>query len=100
MKKTIDIVSDAEVKRIHGAANCGPDISMRRVVDEGVLAYAFGFSAGHTTMLILREHGLLKKPRPGSRYQSLTRKGYRYLHAMKGLTPLDAIHAVMEGSAK
>jgi hypothetical protein len=54
----------------------------RQVVDEGVLKYAFGYTSGATQLSILLEHGLLRKPKPGSYKSSLTSKGMRYLRAV------------------
>lgn len=81
MQKTTDIVSDAEIERVHGYANFG-SISKRGVVNEGVMKYAFGFTSGHTEMTILREHGLIKLSRRMSYDADLTKKGKKYLRAL------------------
>lgn len=89
MTTPAEIVTDAEVERVHANANFGPCLTKRDVVDEGVLTYAFGFTSGYTQITILREHGLIEKP---DRYNShLTKKGYRYLHAMFNNVPLSKI---------
>lgn len=87
-----EIVPDVEVERVHANANFGPYLTKRDVVDQGVLTYAFGYTSGYTQMTILREHGLIEKP---DRYNShLTKKGYRYLHAMFNNVPLSEIMKV------
>lgn len=78
-----EIVTDAEIDRVHGHANFG-GMGKREVVNDGVLKYAFGYTGGHTQLTILLEHGLLRKPRPGKYSSTLTRKGQRYLRAVYG----------------
>jgi hypothetical protein len=78
-----DIISDAEIERVHGYANFG-GIKKRTVVDEGVLKYAFGYSGGSTQLSILLEHGLIRKPRSMHYDSDLTKKGKRYLRAVFG----------------
>lgn len=73
-----DVISDAEIIRVHGYANFGPTMSPRDVVNEGVRKYAVGYQSGHTQLTILREHGLITQPRPGSYAANLTQKGKRY----------------------
>lgn len=88
------LVSDEEIERVHANANFG-SMSKRRVVDEGVLKYAMGYSGGATQLSILLEHGLVRRPKP-CRYGSvLTVKGQRYLRAMYGLTTIDDILNLM-----
>lgn len=77
-----EIISDAEIVRVHGHANFGPTMTPRDVVNEGVLKYAIGYHSGHTQLTILLEHGLITKPRPGSYDASLTKKGKRYARAL------------------
>jgi hypothetical protein len=76
-----EIISDAQIKAVHGFANFG-SMSPRAVVNEGVLKYAMGYSSGHTQMTILIEHGLIKRPRPGKYSSELTVKGRKYLRAV------------------
>lgn len=78
-----DIISDAEIYRVHADANFG-SMGKRQVVNEGVLKYAFGYSSGRTQMCILLEHGLIRKPAPGHWQSALTKKGQRYLRAVFG----------------
>jgi hypothetical protein len=78
MPKLEEIITDAEVDRVHGNANFG-DLSKRRVIADGVLKYAFGYVGGHTQLCILIKHGLIHKPKPGSYKSTLTAKGRRYL---------------------
>lgn len=92
MRKPVDIVSDAAIERVHGNANFGPDFSKRRVVNEGVLNYAFGYTTGYTMMTILREHGLITKPQGYK--ASLTEKGKEYLRGMFQGVPLAQIAAL------
>lgn len=69
------LISDAEIIDVHGNADFGP-IPPRKVVNEGVLKAAFGYSGGHTQFLILREHQLIRRD------WSLTVKGLKYLRAL------------------
>lgn len=78
-----EIITDAEIDRVHGHANFG-DMSKRSVVNEGLLKYAFGFTSGFTQLSILIEHGLVRKPLPGSYSTTLTKKGFKYLQAVFG----------------
>ena len=78
-----DIISDADLERVHGNAKFGA-MSMRLIVSDGVLKYAIGYTSGHTQFRILLEHGLIRTPKPGSYRSSLTAKGRRYLRAMIG----------------
>jgi hypothetical protein len=95
MTETVNnIIRDAEIERVHANANFG-SMPKRRVVDEGVLKYAFGYSSGSTQLSILLEHGLIRKPKPGRYGSVLTVKGQRYLRAMKGLTTFDDILNLM-----
>ena len=89
MKTTAEIVPDADVERVHGHTNFGPDLTPRDVVDQGVLTYAFGYTSGHTQMTILIEHGLIAK---SHNYTSrLTKKGLSYLRSMFMQVPLTEI---------
>ncbi len=76
-----EIISDAEIARVHGNANFGI-MTPRAVVNDGVRKYAFGFSGGHTQLCILMEHGLITKPRPGRYDANLTKKGKAYARAI------------------
>lgn len=78
------IVSDFDVETRH-VANFGP-MPARRVVNEGVLKTAIGYSCGSTMRGILRAHGL-SAGREGD--EVLTEKGERYARALfdqKGIT--------------
>lgn len=81
MKKVHDIVSDKELVRVHGNAHFGA-MTMRQVLADGVKKYAVGFTGGHTQLMILREHKLITKPRPGSCRANLTGKGKEYARAL------------------
>ena len=81
MRNPEEIITDAEIIRVHGYANFG-DMTPREVVNEGVKKYAVGFTSGHTQMCILREHGLIRKPKPGSYSAVLTAKGKAYARSI------------------
>lgn len=85
-----EIITDAEIERVHGHANFG-SMSKRRVVDEGVWKYAIGFTGGHTQCEILRDHGLITGAKSGRHRAkaSLTEKGKTYARALysKGVWP-------------
>ena len=83
MKNTEQIISDTMIDRVHGYANFG-EMSNRDVVADGVLKYAFGYTSGHTQLMIILEHGLVHKPRPGKYETTLTKKGKAYLRAVFG----------------
>jgi hypothetical protein len=91
MKPTHKIIDQAQVHSVHANANFGEGVSMRSVVDEGVLQYALGYSTGHTQMVILQEHGLINRPRAIRQQPVLSAKGKRYLRAMFHNVPLDKI---------
>lgn len=75
-----DIVSDHEIIEVHAYARFG-GMSPRRVVDEGVLKYAFGYHHGSTARAILLEHGLMIEE-GRHRHPRLTGKGADYLRAL------------------
>lgn len=79
MEKASDIISDAQVIKVHANANFG-DKTPRQTLNGAVLSYAMGFTTGHTAMTILHEHGLIKNSRSYS--ANLTVKGKRYARAM------------------
>ena len=75
------IISDEEISRVHAYANFG-SMSPRDVVNDGVKKYAVGYQGGSTQVAILREHGLITKPK-GSGYRAdLTEKGKLYARAI------------------
>ena len=76
-----EIISDADVDRIHANANFG-DMPKRQVINEGVFKYAIGSHCGHTQTQILREHGLITQPRGPAENASLTAKGKRYARSV------------------
>ncbi|WP_298700915.1 hypothetical protein [uncultured Brevundimonas sp.] len=77
-----EVISDEEIARVHGHANFGPAITPRQVVNDGVRKYAVGYQGGYTQLTILREHGLITKPAPGSYAANLTKKGKRYARVL------------------
>jgi hypothetical protein len=76
-----DIISDDEISRVHGYANFG-SMSPREVVNDGVRKYAVGYTGGSTQIAILREHGLITKPRGCGYSADLTKKGKRYARSI------------------
>lgn len=93
LKRPEEIVTDAEIERVHGHANFGSR-SKRAVVDEGVLKRTFGYSCGATMRAILIEHGLIRVRNPFHE-GSLTAKGRRYLRALVRETTIDALLRTM-----
>ena len=93
MKTPEQIISDAAINRVHGYANFG-EMSKRDVVTEGVIKYAFGYTSGHTQLMIILEHGLVHKPRPGKYQTTLTEKGRAYLRAVFGVRFCDVFAIV------
>jgi len=79
-KSAEQIITDAEVTRVHGNANFGSQ-APRQVLADGVWKYSMGYSGGHTQLTILLEHGLIRKPKPGSYRSTLTKRGEAYLRA-------------------
>lgn len=77
MKAVEDIISDADVIRVHGNSNFG-SLTPREVIADGVRKAAVGYHTGHTQFCILREHGLITKPRGMSYDFNLTKKGKLY----------------------
>jgi hypothetical protein len=75
------IISDAEIARVHGRANFGT-MTAREVVDDGISNVAVGHHCGHTQFTILREHGLITKPKAMSYDCNLTKKGKKYYRAV------------------
>ncbi len=90
-----EVIPDSEIEAVHGG-NFG-SMTKRGVVDEGVLKYAFGYQSGHTQLQILMEHGLIRKPKAGSYYSTLTKKGQAYLRAMFSEVRLGKILELREG---
>lgn len=68
-----EIISDEEIDAVHGGADFGPVITKREVVNHGVLKCASGYHQGHTSSVIIKEHGLVN-----DEYE-LTAKGRTYL---------------------
>jgi hypothetical protein len=78
--QTDKIIPEADVIRIHGYANFGA-MTPREVIADGVLKYAYGYQSGHTQLMILLEHRLVRKPKPGSYRSTLTKRGQAYFRA-------------------
>lgn len=72
-----ELISDAEVNRVHGYANFG-GMTPRDVIRDGVQKYAVGYAGGATQIAILREHGLITKPKGIGYAADLTKKGKSY----------------------
>ena len=97
MNKPEDIISDEAVTRVHGRANFG-SMTPREVLADGVLKYAMGYSGGHTQLCILMEHKLIKKPKPGKYYTTLTKLGQKYLRAAHPIATLRATPEALAAS--
>jgi len=80
MEKAREIITDDQIKSVHGNADFG-GMALRDVVDEGVLKMAFNFHTGGTQFEILREHELIS-PTGHPTNAKLTKKGYSYLRAV------------------
>lgn len=79
--KLAEIVSDDEIVKVHANANFG-SMAPREVVNDGVRKTAVGYHCGHTQFTILREHGLITKPRAMSHDANLTKKGKAYARVL------------------
>ena len=75
-----ELISDAEIDRVHANANFG-SMPKRDVVNEGVLKAAVGWHSGHTMNCIIVEHGLAKWRKDRHKPPYLTNKGKNYLFA-------------------
>jgi hypothetical protein len=82
-----DIISDADVTRVHGHANFG-SMTPRDVLADGVWKYSMGYTGGWTQLTILMEHHLITKPKPGSYKADLTVKGKAYLRSLNTKNPV------------
>ncbi|WP_298983411.1 hypothetical protein [uncultured Roseibium sp.] len=76
--KPEDIITDAEIDRVHGYANFG-SMGKREVVDEALAKAACGYHNGHTAQTIIAEHGLIVSSRRRG-ITSLTQRGRKYLY--------------------
>lgn len=72
-----EIIPDSEIEKVHGNANFG-GMGKRDVVNLGLLKCASGYYQGHTSTMIITEHGLITKE------YELTPKGKQYLWAAFG----------------
>ena len=81
MVKLSDIITDAEIDRVHGNANFGY-MDKRDVVNEGVAKIHLSYSCGYTQEQILIGHGLVFE-RKGRSPKFLKPKGKRYFAAMQ-----------------
>lgn len=79
MKTPEEILSDADIERVHANANFGAT-SKRDVVESGLISYAFGFTTGNTMLQILAEHNLVRISKGYN--ATLTKRGFEYLRAM------------------
>ena len=93
METVQKIISDDKISTVHANANFG-DTPKREVVNIGVVQAALGYSMGHTMQQIITEHGLAK--RTGGYYPKLTKKGFRYLHALMGGRVSEVISYIAE----
>lgn len=83
MKKPSEIITDAEVMRVHANARFG-SMTPREVVDKGTLKTAFGYHCGSTMQSILLDHKLTKPLKGGAARANLTPKGWNYFRALMG----------------
>lgn len=79
-----EIISDEEIERVHAHANFG-SMDKRTVVNQGVLKCASGYYQGHTSNMIIKEHGLVTEE------YELTPKGRAYLWAAFSNPPEDSV---------
>ena len=91
----LDIIDDKKLNEVHGNANFG-SMTPREVVNDGVLKYSMGYSGGATQIAILREHGLITKPK--GYYANLTKKGKMYLRTLVA-GKLDEVLNILDGDA-
>lgn len=85
-----DIISDAEIIKVHANANFG-STSPREVVEKGIFQVACGFDNGGSTMqAILLEHKLITKPK-GYR-SNLTVKGKKYLRFLHNTSRIQYVY--------
>lgn len=70
--RPVDIISDAEIDRVHSFADFG-DSPKRNVVNDGLLKAACGSYQGSTSKWIIQKHGLIDNN------GELTVKGRKYL---------------------
>lgn len=76
MIKPEQILSDRDIKQIHGNADFG-STSQREVIDQSLLKVACGYQLGSVAKEILIRHDLIA-------YNSLTVQGRKYLWALYG----------------
>lgn len=93
-----EIISDEEIVRVHGNANFGA-MDPREVVNDGVRKTAVGYHCGSTQLHILRDHGLVTKPRSGFSDTDLTKKGKAYARSIYCVTTPARAEARDEGAA-
>lgn len=85
------VVSDEEIDRVH-RGNFG-GMTNRNVVNDGVRKASVGYHCGHTQFSILRDHGLITKPRGMSEKVNLTQKGKKYARVLWHLDRLSLEYA-------
>lgn len=88
----IDIIGKKKLAEVHGNANFGA-MTPRQVVNDGVLKYSMGYTGGSTQLAILREHGLVTKPKGD--HANLTEKGKLYLRSLIA-GKFDDVMAILE----
>ena len=90
------IITDEQIIRVHAYANFG-SMTAREVVNDGVRKYAVGYTGGSTQVAILREHGLIKRPKNAGYKADVTEKGKRYARSIYHdcLTQADVDKAVL-----
>lgn len=90
MQTPEEIITDAEIERVHGHANFG-NMSKRELWMKGCGNTPSDSPGGHTQCEILRDHGLITGAKNGRHRAkaSLTEKGKSYARALynKGIWP-------------
>lgn len=82
--KPEDIITDAEIERVHGHADFGEGTVKREVVNRALLKCACGYYDGHTARTIIADHGLIRDARARGSATALTARGRKYLWAVFG----------------
>ncbi len=82
MDRPEEIITDAEIDRVHAHANFG-DRNKRAVVNEALLKCACNYHNGSTAQNIIAEHGLIRDRNSRGQF-SLTQRGRKYLWAVFG----------------
>lgn len=80
MTKPSEIITDAEIERVHANANFG-DTPRREVVNNALLKHSLGYHSGSTANHILADHNLIVSRHAKPCLSTLTSRGKEYLKA-------------------